>query len=196
MDASHRVRIDLANRTLDAEGDEQFVRSMVNAFVELANVGTSETTGTSVASSQEAGPLQPPPPAGLNGPRAVPKSSKPRPKDSYEIVRDLDLMPKDGKETLDQFFAKKSPQNAFEKNTVFVYYLTVVLGLGGISVNHVFTCYRHLRTQMPEKLRQSLWDTGSKKGWLDTRDIGNLSVPIAGLNLVEQMLPRATKPSA
>ena len=80
-----------------------------------------------------------------------------------------------------------------ETNTVFVYYLEKVLNLSGITVDHIYTCYKAAEQTIPGALAQSLLDTASRKGWLDTSNMSDISLPTGGENLVERVLPRAAK---
>lgn len=100
------------------------------------------------------------------------------------ILTDINLSP-DNKESLRSITSTLSISNAQEHNTVFVYYLERILGLSGITPDHIFTCYKHLGIKPPSNLRQSLFDTRSRKGWIDTTSINDIKITAEGINKVE-----------
>lgn len=100
------------------------------------------------------------------------------------ILTDINLSP-DDKESLRSITSTLSISNAQEHNTVFVYYLERILGLSGITPDHIFTCYKHLGIKPPSNLRQSLFDTRSRKGWIDTTSINDIKITAEGINKVE-----------
>jgi len=186
-----KLRIDLQSGILEVEGEESLVKQVYDDFKEriteliqlkqLQEPGTTGLQGTPVSTS-------------------LPKSKKVRQeksagkrKESYSIVKDLDFAPKNGVPSLKDFFASKSPSAAREINAVIVYYLQKVAGIQGISVDHVYTCYKHLGERVPGAFRQSLFDTASKKGWIDTKSLDNITVTTLGENLVEHELPKTSK---
>ena len=81
--------------------------------------------------------------------------------------------------------------NAFENNTFFVFYFQNVLKTTGITLNHLYTCYKHLDIKPPNAFHQSLIDTSHKKGYLDTSNMQNIILTIKGENFIEQDLPKS-----
>lgn len=162
-----RLKIDWNNGILEVEGEESFVREIYNEYKE-----------------QLRGPA----------PRAVTEvPSRPvahKRKESYQIVKDLDLSGRDGKESLKSFYAKKAPETALERNTVFTYYLQKISGMKGVNANHLFTCYKDVGEKIPSALRQSIIDTSFKKGWIDTKSMDDITLTTHGETLVEHELPR------
>jgi len=107
---------------------------------------------------------------------------------SAQIVKDLNLMPKD-KVTLDDFMAQYSYGKSARKiNLLFIYYMKEILKINKINQNHVFTCYRHMKISVPNNLYQCLADTISRNGWIE--NISDLSITIQGLNEVEQKMKK------
>jgi len=102
---------------------------------------------------------------------------------SYQIIQTLNLKPS-GKKSLIDFVSEFNAKNNFEYNLLFVYYLEKVLNEKNISLNHLYTCYKELGLKVPN-IYQSIADTKSRKGWIDTKDMNNLNVPIAGENYLE-----------
>ena len=95
-----------------------------------------------------------------------------------------------GKQSFREFIAVKRPVNLLEKCTVAVYYLSNVLELVDISVDHVFTAFKGAEWRLPNDLANTLQQAGTK-GWLDTRKSTGLKVTPIGENLIEHDLPRA-----
>lgn len=100
------------------------------------------------------------------------------------IITGINLLP-NNKDSLRDFVSKRSVSNAQEYNTIFVYYLERILELRDITPDHIFTCYKHLGVKPPSNLRQSLFDTRSRKGWIDTTSINDLKITVEGINKVE-----------
>ena len=94
-----------------------------------------------------------------------------------------------GKESLKEFVAKYGPKSNLEKNLVFIQYLQNVTETSNISVNHVFSCYRHLNEKLPF-FPSTLLDTKKLKGWIETADLNNLLVVRAGWNHLQDMEQR------
>jgi hypothetical protein len=59
-----------------------------------------------------------------------------------------------------------------------------------IGVDEVYTCYKHLGEKPPTILNQSLKDTASRKGSIDTSSLDAITVTMTGENLVEHDMPR------
>jgi hypothetical protein len=107
---------------------------------------------------------------------------------SPSAVRDLDLAPK-GETSLKDFVAEKQPKTNHDKNVVSVYYLAEVLGLNGVTVDHVFTCYKDMRWREPGNLANSLALTANRKRYLDTASLDDIKLTPAGRNHVDHDLP-------
>jgi hypothetical protein len=107
-------------------------------------------------------------------------------------VRDLDLAPK-GEKSLKDFVAEKQPKTNHDKNAVSVYYLAQVLRLEGVTLDHVFTCYKDMRWREPGNLANSLALTANRKRFLDTASLDGIKLTPAGRNHVEHDLPPTKK---
>lgn len=107
---------------------------------------------------------------------------------SPSAVRDLDLAPK-GEASLKDFVAEKQPKTNHDKNVVSVYYLAEVLRLNGVTVDHVFTCYKDMRWREPGNLANSLALTANRKRFLDTASLDDIKLTPAGRNHVDHDLP-------
>lgn len=105
---------------------------------------------------------------------------------SLQIVKDLNLLPKD-KESLDDFmkrhkYGKSSPRI----NLLLVYYLKQILGVENVNQDYIYTCYRNMKLTLPNDMHQSLLKTISRNGWLE--NISNLNVTTQGINEVEHKM--------
>jgi hypothetical protein len=104
------------------------------------------------------------------------------------LVRDLDLTP-EGKTCLKDFVAEKQPKTNHDQNVLSVYYLAEVLGIGAVSVDHVFTCYRDMRCREPASLANSLAVTANRKRFIDTANLDAIKLTPPGRNHVLHDLP-------
>jgi hypothetical protein len=119
------------------------------------------------------------------------KGSKKPAKTVLSMDKSLNLSPS-GKESAAQFGEKKSPSNVKEKCVVAVYYLRDVIGMEKVSVQAVFTYFKHLKWPVPADLKNTLQQAGSD-GWLDTASAEDIKLTSLGENLVEHDLPAKTK---
>ena len=103
-------------------------------------------------------------------------------------VRDLDLAPK-GQTSLKDLVTEKQPKTNHDRNVVSVYYLAEVLGLNGVTLDQVFTCYKDMRWREPGNLANSLALTANRKRFLDTASLDEIKLTPAGRNHVEHDLP-------
>ena len=72
-----------------------------------------------------------------------------------------------------------------------MYYLAHVLELSQVSIDHVYTCYRHVNVKVPTALIQSLRDTSRNHGWLDTSSGENIRITVPGMNYIEHDIERS-----
>lgn len=120
----------------------------------------------------------------------VKKNSKPKSGSAKEPTHliDYDFRPA-GKESLKDFFEKYKAKNNLEYNLVFIYYLQNIIGESTISVNHIYSCYRHLNISLPV-FPQTLIDTKHRKGWIDTSDLSNIRLVREGINFLEHEMSK------
>jgi hypothetical protein len=109
---------------------------------------------------------------------------------SFSLVSDLNLNPSNTK-SLKMFYGEFLAKSFFEKNLLFVYYMERIIKINDISANHIYTCYKHVGQKIPGNLYQSLVDTKNHKGWIETKDINDLKITIAGENYVEHDFHKA-----
>ncbi len=175
-----KIKIDLVQGIFEAEGNEQFVKENLQNFKEIIAKKEITTKKEMVNSDNK-------------NTQSNPKVRKFSKSNTFSIIKDLNLKPKD-KKTLRDFYQEKSPLSNIESNAVFVYYLEKVLNLTGITIDHIFSCYKEVNLRTPMNLRQSIFDTASSRyGYLDTSNMQDIKVIVRGENLVEHDLPRSKK---
>lgn len=178
MDA--KLHIDLAQQTLQVEGSEEFVREIYGDFKDrLSTLGqevqskTKRTIKSKIAQ----------PPSGIRKSRTA--------KETHILVKELDLAAKGDKPSLKDFFARYKTSSNFERNLIFVYYLQNIVKVTPITSNHIFTCYRDVGTRVPGAFNQSLRDTASQKGWIDTSSLDDIKLTTQGINYIELDMAKA-----
>jgi hypothetical protein len=180
-----KLHIDLSQGILDVEGADDFVLTIYNDFKDRLNFGARQAPPPTASAHSNNETETTKSPLHANG---ASKGRK-KPRESQSIVKDLDLSKgKHGR--LKDFYGKYETKTNFERNLVFVYFLQHELGISGITDNHIFTCYRDVGAKLPTALRQSLFDTSNRNGWLDTSDMSNIVVATPGMNHIEHDLPK------
>lgn len=117
-------------------------------------------------------------------------SSSSASKDSFKIVKELNLKGVNGAPSFDSFYSEKMPKTYIEFNVVSIYYLTKILGVSPVTIDHVYTCYKEVNRPVPGNLMQSLYDTSSSRyGYINHSQDG-YTIPVRGENFVEHDLPR------
>lgn len=189
-----KIRIDLKNGYLEAEGEEAFVKDIYTDYKDVLAMVISRQ---SEERQQEiAAPALSDKKASAVGSKKIadkaPKQMKTKNLESHKMLGDLDLNPQDGI-SLRAFIDSKNPAMAQEINTAIVFYLQKNLTIAAITTDHVYTCYKSAGKKVPTALVQSLKDTMRHKGWIDASDLTKIHLTTAGENLVEHELPRQEK---
>ena len=112
-------------------------------------------------------------------------------KTGSSIVKELNLKPED-KLSFRDFAQNKQPKTNQEKCTVAVYYLCHELGITGVTINHVHTCFKDMNWRLID-FANNLYLTASIKGWVDTSNMENITITTIGENLIELDLPHKSK---
>lgn len=185
-----KIKIDLRNGVLEVEGEETLVREMYADFKNsLAQVALLQQEAPKEPTTVTP-PVQLDAPAGKRKPSGSGKSTRAKVTEVYKILGDLDLKPV-GKKSLRDFIGEKNPsERGGETSTVMVYYLQKILGLENITLDHVYTCYKHAEKRVPISVRSDLKNIRDRKGWIDCNDMTKIRVTTAGENLVEHELPK------
>jgi len=159
--------------TVNIEGNAEEVALLLERFSSQKTSGTGSDAGKKKIKKKSK--------QGKKGGTTVPKISK-----------DLDLSGGKKGESLRDFFSKYKPSSNLERNLVFVYYLKQVAGIEHITIDHVFTCYRNIKSlKVPGSLKQSLIDTNILKGWFDTSSLDDIKLTVPGINYLEHDMKKA-----
>lgn len=176
------LKINLNDGLLEVDGEEDFVRSIYNDFkTELMTTRKINSTPAAEKTNQDKIPQKSNP---------AKKSSNGKKRESFTILKDLDLSSRTNSLDLKSFLSDKSPSTAMERNAVFVYYLKNHANVSTITLDHIYSCYKYTSTPVPTALRQSVADTSSRRGWLDTSSFDDIKLSIPGENYIEHDLPR------
>jgi hypothetical protein len=155
------------------------------------NAAPASNGSSAPAASRRAKPRKAATPSDSEGKGTKPAAGR-RKATALSIDKDLNLRPA-GVEPFAEFVASKgSPSANAEKLLVTVYWLEKVAEVESVSTNQVYTAFKNVAWKVPSDLRNALQQVASKKGWLVTTDMDDLSVTIAGENHVEHdMKPAA-----
>ncbi len=190
-----KLTVDLKNGLLEVEGDESFVKEVYDDYKEALAMLTAQvltakevhTPELGTGSSKKTGSTNPKPTGAQTHSKGVTREEP-------TFVPDLNLNP-GTKPSLKEIYAKLLPgkSTAMEKNVVFVHYLQRTLGITGIGLNHIYTCYKEVGEKVPVALAQSLRDTVKKGAWIDITDVTNIHMTVRGDNFVEHELPHGSE---
>lgn len=180
-----RIRINLNEGSIEAEGEEAFVKSIYDDFKNQLATARTNDGGSAEQAGVEHSPAAPK--AGSAPRKALSK----RAKAGFTIVKDLDLSGKNNSKSLRDFYTEKVPSTAMERNVVFVYFLKQVVSVAQVTLDHIYSCYKDVGVKYPNALRQSVADTSSRRGWLDTKSFDDIKLATPGENYVEHDLPKA-----
>lgn len=109
-------------------------------------------------------------------------------KQTLSIVKDLNLTPS-GKTSFSEFVESKAPKNLLHQVTIAVYYLCHELELDGVSVEHIYTCFKWIKWKLPSDFMNTIHQAGNK-GWLDSKNRDNLTLTTMGENLIEHTIAK------
>jgi hypothetical protein len=111
---------------------------------------------------------------------------------ALRVIPDLNLRPKD-KASLRDFVAQKAPASNEQLYAVVIYYLTKVLEVEQVGLNHLYSALKDLEQRVSPRLSTVLSNAASRHGWFDTRDRSNITMKVHGENFVEHDLPASGK---
>lgn len=174
-----RIRIDLSQGIIEAEGNEEFVRSIYGDFKARLDALSAAPRPAAQGAKAAATPS-------VRSTREKTRRANYVPK----ISKDLDLSGKNGNESLKAFFGKYEAGTNFERNLIFVYYLRQICERSPVKMDDIFTCYRTVGIKAPEDLYSSLFDTARHKGWVEVRSAEDVDITVSGINHFEHDLPK------
>ena len=180
-----KIRITVGNATIEVEGSQDYIEKKLkepesfDGLVKKVGGAVPAISAGVKAKGQEV--------------KVAKRKRVAKAGESYKAVPDLNLSGTDDIPSLKDFYKEKKPAFAQECNAVFVYYLTKILKIGKVGIDHVYTCYRAVGAKVPGRLYQSLIDTQNRKTTIITRDIKDIGISTIGENFVEQELPQSQK---
>ncbi len=121
------------------------------------------------------------------GTSGKPKILSSKKKDSFTLLKDLDLTGKTiKKEAFSTFVKHKKFTSHVQFVTISIYYLEKIMNLQNITIDHVYTCYKNINKRPPNNLVQCFKDASGKRfGYIDFSDRANIKIPHIGVTLVE-----------
>lgn len=179
MSGVTKAKINLKEGTIELEGSEAFVTKYIEEFKEkLENLKSPDTSATTTQSID-------------TGKVGV----KRRKKGSGTIQNiapiPLDLMGKNGKPSLKDFYKEKKPKTFMEKVAFFTYYLDKYMDIKEVQTGHIVSCCREVGTRIPINIPQTFYNIQQFHGWVKVDKGGEVaSITTSGINLVEHDLPR------
>lgn len=177
-----KIRIVISNSEFEFEGEEEFIEKMLGKFEEQLQKQSFEPNVCADQLSKEATKVD----------KKSSKITKSKRKESYSIIKDLNLLPTNEK-SLKDFYTEKDPTTGMEKTATFVYYLKTMLKTTNVGLDHIYTCYKAVGEPVPGALKQNIADTSSRKGYIDTANFEDIQLSTIGENFVEHELPRPKK---
>lgn len=176
-----RIKFETAGLTFEVEGSEDFVRDAYKRFKddisalphsEIQSVHPTVSRTTSASKSKKTS-------KGQKIKNIKPKEKKLQSRTTFTFINDKAFL------KLSDFYSKKEVSSSLKRNAVFVYFLQKVSKINGITINHVYTCYKTLKLKPPTNLYQSLIDTKNKHNFIDTKDMENITLTHHGENFVD-----------
>jgi len=184
-----KLRIDLTQGILEVEGSETFVKGIYtdfkSHFITEATPPTEEKKTTRTRRSKTT-TVKPKAPITTNKSLPTPQTTPPDP--GYTMLK-LTLGATKKRAGLIEFTDAKVPITNEERNLVFLYYLQQTLKLKEIRVDHIYTCYKHVKARVPVDIENSLTTTAKQHEWLEVNEIGIITITTKGIDYVENNLP-------
>ena len=185
-----KIKIDLEQGIVEAEGTESFVLGIYADFKDRISISKSSAGSKDSGKNRKAANKK----KTVSPQKTAPKKNNKKKSTSTsagKLVNDLDLSGKGRNESLRDYYGQFKAKTNFERNLIFSYYLEHELGMESFGIDEIFTCYRNIQNlKIAGNLKQSLYDTRSK-GWINVTSVEDgISVPVSGLNHIEHDLER------
>jgi hypothetical protein len=195
--SSFKVAVNGGGLSMETEVDAGTARAIVNLLMGGEGVAASpsptskEEDGSGGGGATRARRAKQGSKSSGKGGRGKGHSRKAKRHQSVGLVKDLSLRPK-GKKSFIDFADEKKPPNHNDKVTVCAFWLSKEAGQK-VTAEHVNTCYQGADWKRPTDLRDTLRQTASKKGWIDTADSDDIKVTTSGEDHVRHDLPEPAK---
>lgn len=134
---------------------------------------------------------------GMTGDKPKPRgrvgtATKKSSKSSVSQDKNLDPSPA-GLQSWKEFVAEKQPPTQYDKNTSAVFWLLEVASLTQATAGQVVTLYIDAGWKLPSDPKNSLQQTASRPGYLDTSDPDDLKLTPRGFAHIQNDLPTVAK---
>ena len=188
-----KLHINLNQGIIDVEGDEAFVRSVYEDFKTVLSADrTAQSESDPVDDVSSEPSIEQPAKTAVKRSKRPPRkpSDRTEPRSGwsgYKPQLDNSLTTT----SLADFFAKANPKSHAEKILAFVRFLEDELGISPCSADQIYTCYRVLRTPMPEAFVQAFRDTQNKQGFIAAPSPTEITATIVGNNHFERDLAKS-----
>ena len=161
---------------LEVSGEESFVKEIYNDFKIILKDTNYDKSNTNDSKNKD---------KNTNENKNERKPKQQINKEAPKLLSDLNLIPQDGKQSLKDFIKNYNSNSSEELNLFYSYYLKKILKIDNVTIDHIFSCYKHTGKKPPTNLYQTLVNTKNRKGWLNINNINDIKVTINGDNYVE-----------
>lgn len=188
-----RIKMVIGGNEFEAEGDEDFLKSLYEDFKTALVVSKrlADTVNTEAGPKQIAAPdLEAPADDDTHETIKPQREKRKKRTKSVAADRQLNLRP-EGKQSFADFVAAKQPSANNEKNVASVYYLTDVLCQPGATLSQIVSCYDDRSWRVPSDIKNSLQQTASTQGWINTENSDEIILEVKGRNHVKYDMPSA-----
>lgn len=181
-----RIKITIGNATIEIEGSQEYIEKKLkepesfSGLVKQAGEAVPAISPEVKAKGQEV--------------KAAKRKRVTKGIESHNLVTDLDLSGTETVPSLKDFYNEKKPTYSQESNAVFLYYLKKMRNIESVGIDHIYTCYKDVKTRVPGRLYQNMIDTCKRKGWIITENMDDLRIGTLGENFVEKELPKLQQP--
>jgi len=172
-----KIHVNLSQGLFEAEGPEQFV---LNAYKDFKDNLTPHFESQEDKQKTKGKPTTA---KTVSNPKTKPLKKKKSGGPSYSLVKDLDLYKKGDIPGIEDFMSGFSANTNPPRYLLITHYLKEMKGVENVGPNHFYTCFKKLGVTIPN-IEQGLWDTSSKKGWLNTATLEDVKIEVAGENAI------------
>ncbi|RYD83028.1 MAG: zinc ribbon domain-containing protein [Sphingobacteriales bacterium] len=102
---------------------------------------------------------------------------------SHKRLTGINFYPS-GQKSLVDFIKDYKIKNDNEKNLLFTHYLSEVLKITSVTLDHLYTCYDEVNHKIPENMTKSFSNTKTRTGWLETNN-SNIEITTKGINKIK-----------
>ena len=198
--ATAKLRINLAEGLIEAEGEEAFVTKVYEDFkdrlegLQMSQARSkNEEAGAGTGGGAGAGSHRPasrrartPVPAARKSNGEGGKSVSSGGISRYEPKRDPDL---DLGELAD-FIGRFEPKGNPERYLLYAWFLKETLEKDSCSIDHLYSCFLEMKDDIPVRMGQNLIDTRARNGFLKFTSPHDITITAVGINHFNKKIAR------